>query len=46
MVEKFSAIEDQAKKVVTDVGGVTGKIKENPLLRLSPSKERGRRDDK
>src|SRR5205807_6069855 len=37
VIEKFSAIEDQTKKVVTDVGEVTGKIKENPLLRLSPS---------
>jgi phospholipid/cholesterol/gamma-HCH transport system substrate-binding protein len=46
VIEKFSAIEDQTKKVVTDVGEVTGKIKENPLLRLSPSKDRGRRDDK
>jgi phospholipid/cholesterol/gamma-HCH transport system substrate-binding protein len=46
VIEKFSAIEDQTKKVVTDVGEVTGKIKENPLLRLSPSKDGGRRDDK
>jgi phospholipid/cholesterol/gamma-HCH transport system substrate-binding protein len=46
ILEKFSAIEDQTKKVVTDVGEVTGKIKENPLLRMSPSKDRGRRDDK
>lgn len=46
VIEKFSAIEDQTKKVVTDVGEVTGKIKDNPLLRLSPSKERGKRDDK
>ena len=34
VLEKFSAIEDQTKKVVTGVGEVTGKIKENPLLRL------------
>jgi phospholipid/cholesterol/gamma-HCH transport system substrate-binding protein len=46
ILEKFTAIEDQTKKVMTDVGEVTGKIKENPLLRLSPSKDRGRRDDK
>jgi hypothetical protein len=39
VVEKFSALEDQAKKVVTDVGGVTSKIKENPSLLLRPSKE-------
>jgi phospholipid/cholesterol/gamma-HCH transport system substrate-binding protein len=46
VLQKFSAIEDQTKKVVTDVGEVTGKIKENPLLRLSPSKERTGRGDK
>lgn len=46
VLEKFSAIEDQTKKVVSDVGEVTGKIKENPLLRLSPSKERTGRGDK
>jgi len=46
ILQKFSAIEDQTKKVVTDVGDVTGKIKENPLLRLSPSKEPGRHDQK
>src|SRR5262249_37147327 len=41
VVDKFSAIEDQAKKVVTDVGSVTNRIKENPSLLLrSPSKEK------
>ena len=39
VVEKFSALEDQAKKVVTEVGGVTSKIKENPSLLLRPPKE-------
>ena len=34
VVEKFSALEDQAKKVVTDVGGVTAKIKEDPSVLL------------
>ncbi|HEY2863924.1 MAG TPA: MlaD family protein [Casimicrobiaceae bacterium] len=46
VLDKFSAIEDQTKRVVTDVGEVTGKLKENPLLRLSPPKDRARRDDK
>ena len=38
VVEKFSALEDKANKVVTDVGGVTAKIKEDPsvLLRGPP----------
>jgi phospholipid/cholesterol/gamma-HCH transport system substrate-binding protein len=40
IIEKFSAIEDQTKKVVTDVGEVTGKIKDNPLLRLGAPKEK------
>ena len=40
ILEKFSAIEDQTKKVVTDVGEVTGRIKENPLLRLGAPKEK------
>ena len=41
VVDKFSAIEDQAKKVVTDVGSVTTRIKENPSLLLrSPPKEK------
>jgi phospholipid/cholesterol/gamma-HCH transport system substrate-binding protein len=34
IVEKFSAIEDQIKKVVTSVGGLTAKVKENPSLLL------------
>ena len=40
VVEKFSSIEEQTKKVVTDVGEVTGKIKENPLLRLGVPKDK------
>lgn len=39
VVEKFSTLEDQARKVVTDVGGVTSRIKENPSLLLRPPKE-------
>ena len=34
LVEKFSAIEDQVKKVVTSVGGLTDKVKDNPSLLL------------
>ncbi len=34
ILEKFSALEDQARKVVTDVGGVTSKIKEDPSVLL------------
>jgi len=40
ILEKFSAIEDQTKKVVTDVGEVTGKIKDNPLLRLGAPRDK------
>ena len=39
VVEKFSALEDQARKVVTDVGGLTTKIKDNPSLLLKSPKE-------
>ena len=40
LVEKFSAIEDQVKKVVTSVGGLTDKVKDNPSLLLRrPEKE-------
>jgi phospholipid/cholesterol/gamma-HCH transport system substrate-binding protein len=40
VVDKFSALEDQARKVVTDVSGVTNRIKENPSLLLrSPKTE-------
>jgi phospholipid/cholesterol/gamma-HCH transport system substrate-binding protein len=40
VVEKFSAIEDQVKKVVTSVGGVTDKVKADPSLLLRrPDKE-------
>ncbi len=39
-VEKFMAIENQAKKVVADVGGLTEKVKANPSLLLrGPSKD-------
>ena len=40
LVDKFSAIEDQVKKVVTSVGGLADKVKENPSLLLRrPDKE-------
>jgi phospholipid/cholesterol/gamma-HCH transport system substrate-binding protein len=40
LIHKFSAIEDQAKKVVTDIGGVTNKIKENPTVLLFKPKKK------
>jgi phospholipid/cholesterol/gamma-HCH transport system substrate-binding protein len=48
ILEKFSSIENQVKKVVTDVGGVTNEIKENPslLLRGKPPKEKATAPDK
>jgi len=39
MAEKFSAIEDQVKKVVTGVGALTDKVKDNPSLLLRRPKE-------
>ena len=40
VANKFSAIEDQVKKVVTGVGALTDKVKDNPSLLLRrPDKE-------
>jgi len=40
VIAKFSAIEDQTKKVVSDVGETAAKVKENPSLLLrSPHKK-------
>ena len=39
VVDKFSALEDQVKTVVTDVGRLTSSIKRNPSLLLNPPKE-------
>lgn len=44
IVTKFSAIEDQTKKVVADIGVVTAKVKENPSLLLRRPKKN--KDDK
>jgi phospholipid/cholesterol/gamma-HCH transport system substrate-binding protein len=41
VIAKFSTIEDQTKKVVSDVGAVTAEVKENPSLLL-----RGKPKDK
>lgn len=38
LIAKFSSIEDQVKKVATDVGGLTGELKENPSLLIFPRK--------
>ena len=34
IVDKFSSLESQTKKIVTDIGEVTNRVRENPLLRL------------
>jgi phospholipid/cholesterol/gamma-HCH transport system substrate-binding protein len=39
VVDKFSALEDQVKTVVTDVGALTSSLKKNPSLLLNPPKE-------
>jgi phospholipid/cholesterol/gamma-HCH transport system substrate-binding protein len=42
VIAKFSAIEDQTKKVVSDVGETAAKVKENPSLLLrSKDKKNG-----
>jgi phospholipid/cholesterol/gamma-HCH transport system substrate-binding protein len=40
VIEKFSALEDKAGKVVADVSSVTGEIKENPTVLLRGRKEK------
>src|SRR4030095_10056382 len=40
VIAKFSSLEDRASKVVTDVGGWTSKLKENPSLLLKSPKEK------
>lgn len=40
LVEKFSAIEDQVKKVVARVGGLTEKVNDNPSLLLRRPEEK------
>jgi phospholipid/cholesterol/gamma-HCH transport system substrate-binding protein len=40
VIEKFSALEDQTKKIVTDVGEVTGRIKDSPVMKMFPPKEK------
>jgi phospholipid/cholesterol/gamma-HCH transport system substrate-binding protein len=42
IIRKFSSIEDQAKKVVTDIGGTASEIKENPSLLLFKKKDKGK----
>jgi phospholipid/cholesterol/gamma-HCH transport system substrate-binding protein len=39
LVEKFSSLEDQVKKIVTGVGALTDKVKDNPSLLLRRPKE-------
>jgi phospholipid/cholesterol/gamma-HCH transport system substrate-binding protein len=39
LAEKFSGIEEQVKKVVTGVGALTDKVKDNPSLLLRRPKE-------
>ena len=40
LVSKFSALEDKAGKVVSDVGAVTTQIRENPSILLRGPKEK------
>jgi phospholipid/cholesterol/gamma-HCH transport system substrate-binding protein len=43
VVEKFSALEDQIKKVVTGVGGLTNEVSDNPsLLIWGKGKDKGK----
>ena len=44
IIQKFSLIEDKVQKVVTDVGGVAAKIKEDPSLLLRRPKAKSAPD--
>jgi phospholipid/cholesterol/gamma-HCH transport system substrate-binding protein len=46
VIEKFGRLEDKASKVVADVGGVTGQIKENPSVLLFGKKDKDKEKDK
>jgi phospholipid/cholesterol/gamma-HCH transport system substrate-binding protein len=46
VIDKFSALEDRARKVLADVGGLTTKLKENPSLLLFPPKEPSKEKEK
>lgn len=46
VLEKFSALEDQTKKVVSDIGVVTAKVKENPSLLLRRPKKQKDEDSR
>ena len=47
VVEKFSALEDQVKKVVTGVGGLTNKVSDDPsVLIWGKGKEKDKGGDK
>lgn len=41
VIERFGAIESETRKVLGDVGELTGKLKEDPSLLLRPAKEKG-----
>ena len=40
VVERFTALENQTKKILSDVGQTTGKIKEDPSVLLKGPKEK------
>ncbi|TMH65890.1 MAG: MCE family protein [Betaproteobacteria bacterium] len=40
VVERFAALENQTKKILSDVGQTTGKIKEDPSVLLKGPKEK------
>ena len=40
IIAKFSSIEDKVSKVVTEVGGITKQLKEDPSVLLKGPKEK------
>jgi phospholipid/cholesterol/gamma-HCH transport system substrate-binding protein len=45
-IEKFGAIEDQSKRVLSDISGLTARLKENPSLLIFPSKDKEKEKEK
>jgi phospholipid/cholesterol/gamma-HCH transport system substrate-binding protein len=46
VVTRFATLEEQANRVVADVGGLTNKLKDNPSLLIFPQKNKDKEKDK
>ena len=46
VVTRFATLEEHANRVVSDVGGLTNKLKDNPSLLIFPQKNKDKEKDK